>query len=320
MADELLLSSLELLRRLGARPVVNAAVLGSARLGIDSLRLRYAWQAMLDRDPLAGLDPADSLPMIDVLVPAHPKDLRTLPYAVAAAPHGTANPIRRVALVVPDAAVDEIARNVPRHCQVQPEGELLGELQPWLREQVPPQWRGWVLQQCLKLLWVMRNDVPTLVLDADTILLTPRIWALSDGRQLLCVSAERHAEYVRHASSCWELTSAAQAVSYVTHHQLMQPEVVRTMFPDGLASIQRWIEQADFSRPSALSEYHCYGAWLRTHQPDRVVLGRFGNRGRDGGELDELARTHGIAETLQELTARYPERLSLSFHSWRADS
>lgn len=311
------MTDLSMLGRWGAAPIAELVARLSARLGVDAFRVRFALQSMLPADPLSCEGPARVLPTIDVLVPAHPKDLRVLPYAIGAVRRGVSNPIRRIVCVVPDDAVQVMRASLPADCEVEPEGALLGDLLPWIRENVPSMWRGWVIQQCIKLLWVLRNDRPTLVLDADTILLSKRVWIDEAGLQLLCVSAERHAEYVRHAGSVWKLEARSQAVSYVTHHQLVQPAVLAQMYPEERVSLKRWISAADFSQHAALSEYHSYGAWLRTNLPDLTCLGRFGNRGRPGEELDELAADHTIEETLEALHERYPRLLSVSFHSWR---
>lgn len=314
------MTDLTMLRRLGLAPLVNAVVSLASRGNLDGIRTRYLWQAMQPLDPLLSPGAEQALPEIDVLIPAHPKDLDVLRFAVAAVRRGTRNPVRRIVLVVPDSEVESIAASFGSSCQVVAEGTVLDSLLPWIREHVPLDWRGWVLQQAIKLLWVRGNDVPTLVLDSDTLLVKPRTWVDAAGRQLLCISVERHAEYVRHAGRCWPLSRAAQASSYVTHHQLMRPPVLARMFPDGQKSVQQWIEAADFSRASALSEYHCYGAWLREHQPASVAIGSFSNRGRDRDELADASEGKSLDAVLDVLAARYPERASLSFHSWRSDT
>ena len=311
------MTDLTVLRRMGLAPMVNAAVGLASRWGLAAVRIRYVWQAMQPLDPMTGAGP---LPEIDVLIPAHPKDLDVLRFAVAAVRRGTRNPIRRIVLVVPDLEVESITAIFGQTCHVLPESRVLESLLPWIREHVPSDWRGWVLQQAIKLLWVRGNDVPTLVLDSDTVLLKPRTWVAADGRQLLCLSVERHSEYVRHAARCWPLSRAVQASSYVTHHQLMRPDVLVQMFPDGALSLRQWIAAADFSQPSALSEYHCYGAWLREYRPASVAIGSFGNRGRDRDELAAAADGAALDDVIEVLTQRYTDRASLSFHSWRVEA
>lgn len=311
---------LQVLRRLGLAPLVHAAVRATSALNADAIRIRYLWQAMQPVDPLRIVLGTEQLPEIDVLIPAHPKDLRVLKYSVAAARRGSSNPVRRVVIVVPDHSVNMVRDALPAGCVVEGEASLLGSLAPWIHEHVPPDWRGWVTQQCIKLLWARGNtDVPTLVLDADTVLLRPRTWVTRDGRQLLCFSAERHLAYVAQAARCWSLTSEAQSMSYVTHHQLMQARHLREMFPEGAASIRAWMEQADFSTSSALSEYHCYGAWLRSRRPDTAVVASFGNRGRKADELPEVPEEE-LTLVVDALALRYSDRVSLSFHSWKSDA
>lgn len=312
------MSRLADLSAVAARLAVYPLIRVSAKIGIDAIRVRYIWQALQPLDPLRH-DTGGRLPTIDVLIPAHPKDAFALRYALSSAQAGSANPIRRFVVVTLDDAVAELGEKLPTGTEVVSESSVLGELGPWVREHVPPEARGWVIQQCIKILWVLGNDASaTLVLDADTILLKPRTWLNERGVQALCVSVERHREYVRHSTRCWPVSEESQSVSYVTHHQLMQTRFLQEMFPDGAASLRRWVAHADFRQPSALSEYHSYGAWVRTFRKADAVCASFKNRGRLLDELLDDENREGAEGVRIALMARYPKLASLSFHSWRS--
>lgn len=284
-------------------------------------RIEIAWRLLISRvlpfDPLCEAA-TDSLPQIDVMIPAHPKDLDVLRYCVAACGRGTRNPISRIVVLVPADSVAQVQLVLGESVTVISEADVLGNLSEWIKEHIPLERQGWVAQQCLKLLWVLGNEQrATLVLDADTVLLRRRTWLDAESRQLLAISAERHEPYVEHADKCWNLHRATQAISYVTHHQLMQPDVVKAMFPDGASSIRQWLSRADFSVQSALSEYHCYGAWIRTNAESRVRLASFSNRGLSKApvlhsEVDSMQ----VQAQIQRLADRHGRAGSASFHSW----
>ncbi len=61
---------------------------------------------------------------------------------------------------------------------------------------------GWVIQQLIKLSAAMQSESEaTLILDADTLLLTKKTWFTRDKVQLLQVANEYHADFMRHVQS-----------------------------------------------------------------------------------------------------------------------
>lgn len=102
-------------RALGLGLLTHAAVRICAARGIDAIRVRYLWQLLQPFDPLRSKGQA-GLPEIDVLVPAHPKDVRVLKYCIAAVRGGSTNRIRRISVIVPDDAVDSVRAELPAGC------------------------------------------------------------------------------------------------------------------------------------------------------------------------------------------------------------
>jgi hypothetical protein len=182
-----------------------------------------------------------------------------------------------------------------------------------IRELVPQWRRGWVTQQLVKMRVAMTSQFRgSLILDADTVILKPRAWLCGDGIQILPFAHEYHPPYVRHARRMWGLHSPA--VSCVTRHQLMQADVLRSMFPSGDQDFFQWLDLGDWDQTSAVAVYHDYGAWMMQMQRSRVVLAKWGNRGVRRASL--LDSTNETSQLLRQLRENFSESWSLRFHSY----
>lgn len=288
--------------------------------------LRVLFERALPVDPLAGSSD-DRLPAIEVMVPCAEKDLAQLELVVDSVALGVANPVQRVVIVTPSSAQLRVTGLLgDRASVVTDEHLVLPRTSAAIAELVPPGRRNWVKQQVLKLGFVASSEAEgVLVLDADTILLKPRVW-LRDGRQILSVAHEYHAPYVNHTKRVLGPTARDEGLSWVTHHQLMQPQIVREMMrqilcprlrdsPSGDSDIELdldralevWVRSADFSETSALSEYHTYGVFLRSAKPNMAVAARWGNA---------TVRPSQLPSGVQELRWEFPDTLSISAHSY----
>jgi hypothetical protein len=196
-----------------------------------------------------------------------------------------------------------------------------------VEELVPNDRQGWVKQQVLKLAFVARSaSEGVLVLDADTILLQPKVW-LDGQRQLLAVADEYHRPYVEHTNRCLGTSCVDEGISWVTHHQLMQPRVVRAMlaviverhgdvahadqgeFLDVDGALEAWIRVGDYTESSAVSEYHMYGAFLRRAEKRNAVLAQWSN-------VSFSPST--VTLQLDEIAKRFPTHSSASGHAYLA--
>lgn len=267
---------------------------------------RMTLEASLPADPLCQEPPVVE---IDLAVVAHPKDFGTLGLALTAATNCSRNPVAERLVVLPDQA-DVNAASLPEDVRILRDSDLLDETAAMFIEAAPVARRGWLRQQVLKFLVALNGTRPaTLIVDADTVLLKPRTWLAPNGMQLLAVSHERHQPYVDHAHEVWP-NLGRQTVSFVTHHQLMQGDVIWTMFPNGRGDVQRWARLADWTKDSSpLSEFHSYGTWLLGSMPARAALAAWANKSvRPIERIDE--------HSLVELHRRFPNDASLSFHSY----
>jgi hypothetical protein len=272
------------------------------------LRIRYE-----EAQPINPLSIESGLPSIEVLIPCVARDAAILPLSVASTRTGIANPIGRVVVLAPRDDHQALIPQVDDFVRlVADEEQQLSKAFRALEELVPPHRQGWVKQQVLKLAFVARStSLGVLVLDADTILLQPRVW-LYGQRQLLAVAHEYHLPYLVHTERCLGPHGIDEGVSWVTHHQLMQPRIVRKMLgvilerrglevsaaeSDSLdvdAALEAWIRHGDFTESSGISEYHTYGAFLRQAEPQNSVVARWSNVTFSRAEIDlqlpEIAR------------------------------
>ena len=282
--------------------------------------MRQLTEMSLPDDPLAA---ALHLPPIQIVIPCAEKDLAMVTGCVLAARRACRNSISEVLVVVADDIKLMASSRLGGDVVVVGESELgIDIIASVIDGAVPAVRRGWVLQQALKLTAVARSsNAGVLVLDADTLLVRPRTW-LGDSRQILCPSHEFHTPYAEHTNRVFGALGTPQRVSYVTHHQLMRPDVVRKMFgaaeyapSDISAGLADWVTQGDYTESSALSEYHSYGTWLLNSDPNSVVAARWGNQGiaETPPAIDSEAE---LDVTLRMLWERFPMALSVSFHEY----
>jgi FkbM family methyltransferase len=246
-------------------------------------------------------------PVIDVVIPCHSKDFAKLELTIESARTCVLNPIGDVKLITNSNMVDVLQKKFP-DCQVLSDEYFLSpEMIQKVSNQVLPDRQGWFLQQLIKFAACLQSDREAcLVLDADTILIQPRVWLDSSGVQILSISEEYHTPYVRHYTSTF-----GQGVcpwSFVTHHQLMQRNILRSMF-DGLSDgLLSWLNTANFNEPSAISEYHSYGQWIVSNRKELVRFAKLNNVIRRFDSISELSYA--------EVSENFSKYCSVSAHSY----
>jgi hypothetical protein len=331
VADTALHGLRNLLRR------ANSRSLGAATRLVElvSQRFRKKYLPLPARalislcQPIDPLRRARNIPAIELVIPFVEKDLAALPIVLAAAKRNIRNPLAIITLITPRGtdgkgprfsspesheALDAILVENP-DVRVLYDQDILGaavlnELNA--RFGAGDRNAGWVLQQLIKFSAAEQsNEVGALMLDADTVMLSPKTWIRSDKRQLLQIANEYHADFMRHVLMYFGVPKKYR-LSFITHHQLMQPEVAREMFPQGSESLLDWWKSSTDPTGRDLSEYETYGSFLAHHYPERVAYGSFGN----------LFSPH-LAKFMRDLkeTGLSPEQLipdycTVSFHSW----
>ena len=234
-------------------------------------------------DPLAGR----STPPIELLVVAAPKDFSLLELATRSALVNAGNPILNVTFVVPAAALADAEAIATRllgdaSVKVTSEDDVIPiEDRNLLFNAFGPRY-GWILQQVLCVAGVSEsNSAGVLILDADTLLLRPRV-LLSGNRQILMSSLEHHYPYFEFLESLSPHFRGMQT-SHVTHHMLQQPEVSRSILEEfcggDISSLVRLIvERRTNSTASAVCvEYELYAQGIRLLYPERVLSAKWSN-------------------------------------------
>lgn len=281
-----------------------------------ALRLAHTVARGLPVDPLAAVGAPDP---IDVLVPCHPKDLPTARVAVASVLRHLAGVVRELMVVVPDETdpPEWLRRG---HVHLRRDSDLLDgafgvggrdrrALTDGFRHQMAVKWAGPLVSMH-----------PTLVLDADTVLLRPRTWLVA-GVQVLDCRAKHQPAFDRH-SSRYLGTSYGRMPSFVTHHQLLQPDLLSEVLDAeggriAPGSLARWLEAGADDRPS---EYQVYGAAAVSRHRDRVRPARWANTtfktehvGTGVLPPDRLS-DEGADTYLSELEELLPTSASATFH------
>jgi hypothetical protein len=235
-------------------------------------------------DPLGGS--VTHLPSIDVAVPCGPNDIALLPMVLDRVENGSSNPIARRFAVVPPRLLAQ-AQDLARERFTVVDETLL--LAPDVRELVMarfPTRRNWVVQQLVKVAFVLQSEAPgVLILDADTMLLKPRTWLTPRGAQVLTPTIEWHQDYYNFLRTVWPTSWPAPRYSFVPHHMLMQPEVLRSVMTQiGLEGLHDLAEalgcEADYPNQSMFCiEYELYAQGMLATHPEDVALAKWSNIG-----------------------------------------
>lgn len=242
------------------------------RMSSVPFRLRQLLSLVQPTDPLSPLNS----PEIEILIPCQIKDISNLKLVIQGVKKSVRNPIKRICLITPADSVEELAEKFPG-IKVMSDEETLGtEFVALVNRLVPESRRGWVSQQAIKILKSIKSDaIATLVVDADTILLHPKTWIDSNGKQILCLAEEYHEPYKVHQRKYLGIQSFP--MSFVTHHQLMQRDLLRELFGQNGELLRGWLLDADFSNSSAISEYDTYGEYLMANKANQVVFSKWNN-------------------------------------------
>lgn len=315
----------------------NSVLLGRAAmrvfLSIDRKGREVSGLARLVLDMLQPVDPlrgSRNLPAIQVLIPFVLKDIDMLRVCVEGAIRSSKNPVSVVRLITPirtqHRAPDEFlkaTRSIGHFLEdngIQLSVEFDEDVVPEaVRDYIsslglPPRYHGWLSAQTVKLFGAMgtRNRA-TLVIDSDTILSYRRVWVDGGGRQILMVGQESRPSFFNYASEYLKIDSRPR-LSFITHHQVMQADMVGEIFPAGARDVIRWIQSAgprnsDYAEGGLrVAEYELYGAYLDICKPERRVYASWGNTtGVRGDHMIGSPRDH-----------RTSWALSTSFHHYKS--
>lgn len=304
---------------IGILLMLNSRLLGRIALGLSEKRVlkahnQFARKIIDSSQPVNPLRKSSPKPQIDLVMVCSSKDFDTAPLAAESAVLTSENPVSRIRVITPDTATRDAAALVSG-AECIPESTVLPtSILDAVNRHHPRGRRGWILQQTLGL-WAARQSesAGVLVLDSDTVLLRRRTFLDAQRRQLVLFSEEYVNAYEEHCEAVWGPRRHLSGISFVTHYQLMQPWVLREMFPTE-ASMVRWVVLGNTELKSPIADYHSYGRWLTDNYPELAVYGRWRNKALKRS-FDPSVAPQRIVQGLQ---SRHPHRLSVSFHSYLA--
>lgn len=266
-------------------------------------------------EPLLDPNPTE----IELLIVAAPKDFEVLPLSIASAIENAGHPVTSVTLIVPADGMSEPTSLIDvfrERCQVSvlcEDSVIDDQIRRVLKERFGDRY-GWILQQLLTTAYVAGSSQKgVLVLDADTLLLKPRV-LLSDGRQILTPTLSHHLPYYEFLHVLSPIFDE-ETDTYVSHYMLFQPEVMREILDRaGDLDIAKLAEMAvKLSDPTTQSpvclEFELYAQGLISLHPHRVVHAKWGNTSASREKV--LGKM-----SLRDIMNRYEGYSSLSLHSW----
>jgi hypothetical protein len=234
-------------------------------------KLRRIISLSFPTNPLSS----QNMPTIDIAIPVGEKDLETIWLTINGAKKNVQNPIGKIYLVTPSRFVTQLQFRFP-DCVVSSDESILGPvIIDKVKTLVPERRRGWIIQQLIKLrIAITSSQIATLILDADTILLKPRVWLDSKGVQIICIGTDFHSPYKNHQR---KMFGSGQLLGFVTHHQLMKKKILLEIFGDTDEGLIKWLSFADFNNISAISEYDTYGEYLVSTRPLEFIFTKWNN-------------------------------------------
>jgi len=221
---------------------------------------------------------------IDVVIPCHEKDKRTLDLVIQGIAKNGVN-IRRI-IIISKQPLSELAEWISEDTFPFTKydiGLAIAHGDKVLGKKLSQSWRmGWYYQQFLKLYapFVIENISPNvLVLDADTIFLNPVEFMNEKGEPYFNVGREYCKPYFEHAAKLldepYTITKLFPNYSGICHHMLLQKPVLEDLFEkiEKKSGKTTWetlcyhIDLAKFKK-SAMSEYEIYFNFImsRTNQ------------------------------------------------------
>ncbi|SDG54441.1 hypothetical protein SAMN04488542_1578 [Fontibacillus panacisegetis] len=246
---------------------------------------------------------------IDVLIPAIEKDLETLPHVIDGIRKQVRHPIGQIMIVAPNRErIVELCRR--KNCRFVDENKVL----PITKKNInyrSKKWErsGWLFQQLLKMNGdTLGNSDYFLVIDADTVLITPHVFTEGDKTIFYCRNWSQP-EYFRTYRKLLGKNPSSRS-SFVTHYMLFNKSK--------LAQLKRRIESKhqkswysaimssmDKSKQFAFSEFETYGNFLYSMNPSGIILKKARNK--------SLHANAGQISTQRVATLAKKYR-SLSFH------
>jgi hypothetical protein len=229
----------------------------------------------------------DNLPVIELLLVTKTKDIELLELVISNALSNSRNPISQIKIVVPEDDVIKIQqlnwsfRDKHRIIIVNEDDVIPEQIRIKLKREFGELY-GWVLAQYLKIWTVATSQSEgVLVLDADTLLLSPRIFLDRSGTQILTPSVEFHHPYYAFLANTNPFFGK-MSDSFISHHMLMQPAIAKkalSVWQNSIEILTKFVFEfydRNEKNPFCL-EFEVYAQFLVTYHKDKFVFAKWSN-------------------------------------------
>ncbi len=285
--------------------------------------IRSILTRLFDYDPLKDA-PASPIEM-HLLVAR--KDLRILPYSIAASLQSTTNEIKKITIVCPEDIRNQTEKRIDSmkaFCAISVEIETDEEI--LTRSGIGNmQFSSSVSKmEIIKICITNKSSINSLIVDADTLLLRKRNW-LAGLTQITPVAQEYlfgHNKFLNQLLG----KDRNSGLGFVTHHGLLRGEIVTELVSKcgGVEFLARAIDSGvkiGWSKEQGFpSEWQLYGEFIVTEKPSTFSIpAAFINLGvtRNLLDLKEAPSFAECCEVVNTLRTSLPKLGSLSLHAYK---
>ena len=271
----------------------------------------------LPNNPLNNLDLEP--PAIELLLVTKSKDIELLEIVITQALINSLNPITSIKIVVPAKEVVNVLRLLNEKVFsgfliVVSEDDFIPEnIRSKLKNEFGDSY-GWILQQLIKI-WSVINSKSKgiLVLDADTILLSTKLFLDKFENQILHPTFEYHLPYYKFLEN-YKPNFGKLENSFISHHMIMQPKFAVKAFRIIGTSLDEFVQEIctkydRFEKNPICIEFEVYAQFMITHNPEKVKLAKWSNL--------SVKRNRILLADNKINFYSYPSNFnSISLHSW----
>ena len=258
---------------------------------------------------------------ISVMIPCIEKDLPLLMTCIEGIKRNVINPVDKISIIT--NCPELIKLQVDTEIEVITEVNYLPQsIQEHVRRNIPPAVQGWVSKQLIVMYFIyMSKQEGVLTVDADTILLNPRVF-LSDHKQILCPVVEYALHDAITTRKTWKSAGVSFGISFKAHHMLMKPKVVREMFDD-LGGFEQgsldWVNSTLEENWMPFSEFHSYATWILNRYPSEVAFAKWGNIRVSRKKEEKVFKHESPLERYAYLKEKHSRHNSVSFHHYLSE-
>lgn len=271
----------------------------------------------LPNNPLSSLEL--DLPKIELLLVTKSQDIDVLEIVITQALINSLNPITAINIIVPNKDVTNVSNLLSEKFYsnliiVLSEDNVISED---IRNKIKHEFGnlyGWILQQLIKIWSVVNSEsAGILVLDADTILLSPKIFLDKFENQILQPTFEYHLPYYRFLNN-YKPNFGKFENSFISHHMLMQPKFAKEAFRIISFSLDNFVNEIcnkyDKSEKNPICiEFEVYAQFMITNLRNKVRLSKWSNLSVKRSKILDSNGNYDFSAYINKFN-------SISTHSW----